>query len=261
VAIESIQKWECSAHTAERLRDGRIFLAGDAAHVMPPYGGFGGNTGIQDAHNLAWKLAMVLNGEAGSALLDSYEPERLPVAAFTVEQAYTRYVLRGAPYLQARGITAFARDVNVDLGYCYRSDAVIADEDGPLHEDPRVLKGRPGSRAPHVPLDANTGTASTIDLFGRRLVLLGGSEAAGWLQEARAASTRLQVPVDMHCPGTAGMGDGDDFHDAYGISPAGAVLVRPDGVVAWRARGGADASAGALDAALTRVLARGGRTG
>ena len=62
VTIESVQKWECVADVAERFRDGRVFLAGDAAHVMPPYGGFGGNTGIQDAQNLSWKLALVLQG-------------------------------------------------------------------------------------------------------------------------------------------------------------------------------------------------------
>ncbi|RYG85268.1 hypothetical protein EON77_05860, partial [bacterium] len=94
VTVEKVMTWDAAAQVAQRFRVGRIFLAGDAAHVMPPTGGFGGNTGLQDAHNLAWKLAMVLKGEAGDALLDSYEAERLPTAAFTVDQAYTRYVLR-----------------------------------------------------------------------------------------------------------------------------------------------------------------------
>src|SRR5581483_3452755 len=90
VEIENVQPWNASAEWAERFRDGRIFLAGDSAHAMPPNGGFGGNTGVHDAHNLAWKLAAVVEGRAGPDLLASYEEERLPVAAFTCEQAYTR---------------------------------------------------------------------------------------------------------------------------------------------------------------------------
>lgn len=71
---------------------------------MPPNGGYGGNTGVQDAHNLAWKIAMVLRGEAGEGLLDTYNRERHPFGAFTVEQAYARYVLRTAPYLGADSV-------------------------------------------------------------------------------------------------------------------------------------------------------------
>src|SRR5262249_18420129 len=102
VQIDGYTRWRATADVAERLRDGRIFIAGDAAHVMPPKGGFGGNTGIHDAHNLAWKLAHVLKGYAHPRLLDSYESERKPVARFTVEQAFTRYVTRTAPWVQAQ---------------------------------------------------------------------------------------------------------------------------------------------------------------
>ena len=87
ITIENIMPWKAQADVADRFQHGRIFIAGDAAHVMPPNGGFGGNTGIQDAHNLAWKLAMVLKGKAGPELLATYESERRPVALFTVEQA------------------------------------------------------------------------------------------------------------------------------------------------------------------------------
>src|SRR6185312_12822030 len=82
VEIENVQRWNASAEWAEQLREGRVFLAGDSAHAMPPTGGFGGNTGVADANNLAWKLAWVLRGDAGSALLETYEAERLPVARF-----------------------------------------------------------------------------------------------------------------------------------------------------------------------------------
>src|SRR6185369_12030718 len=164
ITIQNVMRWEAEANVAERFEDGRIFLAGDAAHAMPPNGGFGGNTGIQDAHNLAWKLAYVLNGIAGPELLKTYETERRPVALFTTEQAYARYVTRTAPYLGTEGMQPVENDLNVELGYCYAPD-------GPVHMNPRESKARPGTRAPHVVL-ANG--QSTIDLFGRGYVLLAG---------------------------------------------------------------------------------------
>jgi 2-polyprenyl-6-methoxyphenol hydroxylase-like FAD-dependent oxidoreductase len=219
VTIENVMHWEASADVASRFRMGRVFLAGDAAHVMPPHGGFGGNTGVHDAHNLAWKLALVLKGEAGEALLDTYEQERRPVGAFTVEQAYSRYVTRTAPYLGS--FQAVEDDLNIELGYCYRSSAIIPDATDsatePLHENPRASRGRPGTRAPHVWV----GDQSTLDRFGRDFVVVEGA---------------------------------DSFADAYGIGPTGAVLVRPDGFVAWRAVEGA--SARLIGAARDRVLAR-----
>jgi len=254
-SIDSIQKWECCAHTAERFRAGHIFLAGDAAHVMPPYGGFGGNTGIQDAHNLAWKLAMVLNGSANESLLDSYEPERHPVAHFTVEQAYARYVLRGAHYLTPNGIAPFARDVNVDLGYCYASDAIVAEEPATLHDHPRALAGRPGSRAPHVPLTHQGREISSIDLFGRAWVLLIGADARAW--EEGAAALERELPLELHrVDGRTLRDPSGTFHPAYDITPSGAVLVRPDGVVAWRERISDAASPQRLTAVLLRLLGR-----
>ena len=101
VAIDNVQPWTASAVTARAFRSGRVFIAGDAAHVMPPTGGFGGNTGIADAHNLAWKLALVLKAAAGPGLLDSYEAERKPQCELIVEQAYARYVKRVDPTLPA----------------------------------------------------------------------------------------------------------------------------------------------------------------
>jgi 2-polyprenyl-6-methoxyphenol hydroxylase-like FAD-dependent oxidoreductase len=255
VGIDSIQKWECAALTAERFRERRVFLAGDAAHAMPPYGGFGGNTGIHDAYNLAWKLALVLNGTAGDPLLDSYERERRPVAELTVEQAHTRYVLRGAPNLQPRGISPFVPDVNVDLGYCYTSDAVLDDAPAPLHDHPRALRGRPGSRAPHVPLIRNGEPLSSIDLFGRHFVLLAGAAAASWEESARRLT--IPFPLDIHRIDGPELRDPTaTFHDSYGIAPDGAVLVRPDGVVAFRASSGESASAETLNAVFDRLLSR-----
>ena len=97
---------------------------------MPPNGGSGGNIGVHDAHhNLAWKLALVLRGVAGRGLLDSYEPERKPVAKFTVEQAYARYVTRTATYLGVKDYEPLANDFNVELGYIYQSRILQEDDD------------------------------------------------------------------------------------------------------------------------------------
>jgi len=212
ITIENIMPWKAQADVADRFQHGRIFIAGDAAHVMPPNGGFGGNTGIQDAHNLAWKLAMVLKGKAGPELLATYESERRPVALFTVEQAYARYVTRTAPYLGTGGIQAVENDLNVELGYCYGDDRRV-------HENPRESKGRPGTRAPHVWIEYEGRRISTLDLFGRNFVLLTGPEAKLPKMDQDAAVQRIDDPA---------------FLEAYGITPSGTVLVRPDGFVAAR---------------------------
>ena len=260
VEIEDVMRWQATADVADSFGHGRVFLAGDAAHVMPPYGGYGGNTGIHDAHNLAWKLAMVLNGDAGRALLGSYEAERRPVAAFTVEQAYSRYVTRAAPSLAASGMEPVVPDINIDLGYRYDSIAVVLEEggDGALHGNPRESKGLPGTRAPHVFLDRDGEKVSTLDLFGRRFSLLAGSEAGAWCEAAREAAGRLGLDLDVHSVGTPdGLGDPDGaFEDAYGITPAGAVIVRPDGFVGWRAQTDGDATAQAAASALAALLSR-----
>lgn len=119
VTIDNVMHWQARADVAERFQQGRIFLAGDSAHVMPPNGGFGGNTGIQDAQNLAWKLAEVLRGESSPDLLATYDAERRPMAEFTVEQAYARYVTRTAPYLGTATLPPIAPDLDIELNYAY----------------------------------------------------------------------------------------------------------------------------------------------
>jgi 2-polyprenyl-6-methoxyphenol hydroxylase-like FAD-dependent oxidoreductase len=234
VEIENVQRWNASAEWAERFREGRIFLAGDSAHVMPPTGGYGGNTGVHDASNLAWKLAHVLQGKAGPALLDTYDPERRPVAERTVEQAYSRYVLRLAPELGTEGLHEMVDDALIDLGYRYESAAVVsADADGKPYASPHEPAAAPGVRIPHVELEDGR---STIDLVGRELVLLTGDE--GWRRAAEDAALRAHV---VRAPG---------FAEVYG---PGAVLVRPDGFAAWRSDGAPDGDA--LGAAVRQVLA------
>jgi hypothetical protein len=222
---------------ARRFQDGRIFLVGDAAHLMPPNGGFGGNTGIHDAHNLAWKLAAVLRGEAGPKLLDSYDLERRPVCKFTVEQAYTRYVTRTATYLGKTDFQPLAPDFNIELGYLYRSPAILSEGgEAKVHDDPHTTAGRPGSRAPHLWLEKDGKKVSTLDLFGTSFVMLAGPRGAAWCSAARAAAAKFPgLGLHIYSVG-ADLGDpGSGFAAAYGLSPSGAALVRPDGFVAWRA--------------------------
>jgi putative polyketide hydroxylase len=217
VEVLDIAPWQAIADVATTFQHGRVLLAGDAAHTMPPNGGFGGNTGVQDAFNMAWKIAHVLDGRAGPELVDTYSVERQPVGRLTIEQAYTRYVLRTAPYLGTDHIQPIADDLSLEIGHRYRSSAVVADgsaeDDGLPYVDPRESRGLPGTRAPHLWISDGV---STLDLFRRNLTLLS------------AAPLHAPDGVDAHRIEHA------DFPDAYGIGPDGAVLVRPDGYVAWR---------------------------
>jgi putative polyketide hydroxylase len=258
VEIASMLPWELAAYIADRFQHNRIFLAGDAAHVMPPVGGFGANTGIQDAHNLAWKLAYVLKGMAGPQLLSTYEVERRPVALFTMEQACARYRDR-APFL---GLDDFSAPVighqTVVLGYRYHSTAIIPDDhDGNgIYEDPRHPTGCPGTRAPHVALQRGDERISTLDLFGGDCVLLVGEHGDIWSNAANTVSKKLDVDLEVHQIGTDLIDVDQRWYDAYGITSSGAVLVRPDGFIGWRARTSAASSEQTLVQALSCLLSR-----
>src|SRR5919204_5990876 len=237
--VLDVAHWRAEANCATRLQEGRVFLAGDAAHVVPPNGGFGGNAGILDARNLAWKLAAVIKGEAGPALLDTYDAERRPLSRLMVEQAYNRYATRVVPERGTDDVEPFIADIEIELGLIMRSRAVIADDgpdDGALHVDPSLVRGRPGARAPHVALGDDR---STIDLFGRRFVLL------------RAPAPGVD---DWTPPGVEGhVIDAEGFADAYGLAPDGAALVRPDGIIGWRSIGAFEREE--LSRALASILA------
>ena len=173
LVIEDIATWQAVADVADSYSDRRIFLAGDAVHVVPPNGGFGGNTGVHDAHNLAWKLALVLHGTAGPGLLATYDAERRPVGEFTVEQAYGRYVTRVAPYLGAADVQPIVDDLYLELGYRYDSPAIVGSPEPAAgespHRHPRDCQGQPGYRAPHVVVRSGGKQVSTLDLFGTEL--------------------------------------------------------------------------------------------
>jgi 2-polyprenyl-6-methoxyphenol hydroxylase-like FAD-dependent oxidoreductase len=271
VKVEDVAKWRAICHAAERLQEGRIFIAGDAAHTMTPTGGFGGNTGIQDAHNLAWRLSYVTKGMAGPGLLDTYNSERQPASMLAIEQAYNRYVTRSDPDLGTVGMQKAVPDMHVEYNR-YRSAAVLMDDgyvdDGVVHIDPRKSIGLPGTRAPHIDLSYRGQAISALDLFYKGFVLLAGHEGQGWIDAAKEASQ--VVDIKAHVVGQIASNNelkdmpvhrekvsspfSNPFPQTYGIGASGAVLVRPDGYVAWR-QGSYSADAGKrLAAALKAVL-------
>jgi 2-polyprenyl-6-methoxyphenol hydroxylase-like FAD-dependent oxidoreductase len=243
VAIDDVQPWCASAATATAFRKGRVFLAGDAAHLMPPTGGFGGNTGIADAHNLAWKLAMVLAGAAGPRLLDSYDSERKPQCELIVEQAYARYVKRVDPSLSATNLAPLLDDAAIELGSVYGPDAVLDEEEKlrsstALLEDPRKPSGSPGTRVPHILLQRNGVPVSTHDLPDTGFVLLAGTGGRNWT-EAGNALAAAGIPLRAHRIAPDGDLSNPDgrFEKTVGVGAQGALLLRPDGVIGWRTRG------------------------
>jgi 2-polyprenyl-6-methoxyphenol hydroxylase-like FAD-dependent oxidoreductase len=217
-----------SAQTASRLRDGRAFLVGDAAHRMTPRGGRGMNTAIADGLDLGWKLAWVSRGLADPALLDTYEPERGPVGRRNV-------ALSTSP---AGG--GSADGLSEDLGVVVASAGIIAEPDPAATPSTEfVPDARPGARAPHAWLGIGADRLSTLDLFGRGFVLLTAGDGAAWRSAARSAMAAVPGGPSILRVRTVGdrIADLDGaFARAYGLEPGGAVLVRPDGVVAWRSR-------------------------
>ncbi|TDV54127.1 FAD-dependent monooxygenase [Actinophytocola oryzae] len=252
LVTDGVTNGHTAVQVADRFSSGRVHLIGDAVRVMPPTGGLGGNTAVLDGYYLAWKLAMVVKGEAGPELLDSHDPERRPYADVVVEQQYAAFVQRMRPDLDDGSLTAPVEPVStLFFGYRHLSSAVDLEpnDDMTTLENPEEPTARPGSRAPHVPLRWDGRDVSTRDLFGRGFVLLAGATADKWL----AAAADVEVHVETYCVGH----DLDDpegrFGKAYGITDDGAVLVRPDGFVAWRA----EAGEGDLGEAVNRILFRG----
>ncbi|GII80965.1 FAD-dependent oxidoreductase [Sphaerisporangium rufum] len=262
VTIEQAAPWPMAAAVADAFRAGRVLLAGDAAHVMPPTGAFGSNTGIQDAHNLAWKLALVLRGRAAPALLDTYDAERRPVAAETARQVVLRSRDRSR---MTRGngeeaAPAIRSDAELMFTYRYESAAVVPEGTGAP-----AGKGAPGVRVPHLSLVRPGARVDLLDLLGRGFVLLAAAGGAGWARAAAALAAERDLPLDAYRVVPAleeATSHRDVLADPMGRWPAvsgtgtaGALLVRPDGIVAWRATAASADPRAELAAALDRVLA------
>ncbi|MFO1162189.1 MAG: FAD-dependent monooxygenase [Reyranellaceae bacterium] len=259
VKVLGVAPWVASAHVAERYRHDRVFLAGDAAHEMPPTGGFGMNTGVQDVHNLCWKLAAVLQGTAADALLDTYHDERQPLGKTITEQSLINAISMGR--LQKTRQTTSARpeylnEQGMIFGANYSSSAVLSDGSPPPAIANPVTdytpSGRPGGRAPHVWVrNENGARTSSIDIVGNGFVLMTGKDGAAWVEAARALDVK---PI--------GVGRGDyatadaAWRETYGIEESGAVLVRPDGHVGWRSASLSGDPRRALAAAMNAIYGR-----
>jgi 2,4-dichlorophenol 6-monooxygenase len=297
--IERASVWYVNEAYATLYSKGRVFAGGDAVHRHPPSSGLGMNTCVQDGFNLAWKLAFVIQGYAGRALLDSYTQERAPVGQQIVKRAnqsrldyaplnacfrvagadspvtagIARFTDPGPEGVAARLAARAALDLKedefnaqgVEMNQRYASAAVVPDIDAqpeaPARDPLRRLQAttRPGAKIPHVWLiDRHGRKMSTLDLVGRgKLSLVTGLAGVAWT----LAVESLAIPVlrtvvigapdalDVYC----------DWQRVREIDEAGALLVRPDGYVAWRARRGvADATAARvlLGGALAAILDR-----
>jgi 2-polyprenyl-6-methoxyphenol hydroxylase-like FAD-dependent oxidoreductase len=236
--------WTARMLLADRYRSDRVFLAGDAAHLNPPWGGHGFNTGIGDAVNIGWKLAAVLDGWGGDGLLESYEAERRPVAERTIREATANMSVLapelGNPELEASGLVGgqarraaaqaiqAAKDrefhsLGLVLGYQYDASPVIVDDGTPPFPEGQAYSptARPGARLPHLWLPDG---ASLYDRLGKGLSLLrlrDDADVAPFIETTAARGVPLSV-IELR---------GQTLEERYGAS---LLLVRPDQHVAWR---------------------------
>ncbi|WBB81894.1 FAD-dependent monooxygenase [Micromonospora sp. WMMD882] len=263
VEVVSVLPWQAQATVADRFRVGRVLLAGDAAHVVPPVGAFGMNTGVADSHNLAWKLALVLADRAGEELLDTYEAERRPVALAVREQAMLRLAdpglhwARGAEGAARRAAAGAVNAPVVHLGYRYDSAAVVNPQPTPPSTEDvgRALDGAPGSRLPHGWLAPAGRRVSSLDLVAGRFTLFTGADGTAWWAAAAEAAHWFPVGLQAYRVGPGReVADPDGWTTTVGIGDHGALLVRPDGFVAWRATTADPDPAGALRDALAALL-------
>jgi 2-polyprenyl-6-methoxyphenol hydroxylase-like FAD-dependent oxidoreductase len=286
VTIDHMWTWTHDLAVVDTWRQGRVFLAGDAAHHFPPHGGFGLNSGVQDVQNLAWKLVAKLRWNAGERLLDSYEVERLPVADFNGEQMMrntremekTGFLAQDKNFLSvvetdtdegaqaratiAEGVQAQrAQLVNhgQQFGFQYESAAVVPDGTEIIESSLAEYRpnARPGARAPHSWVRLDGRVISTIDLYNGSFVLLTGPHILSWARAARRVHENLGIPVETFALGRDLRPVDEtlsDLFDRYGIAQTGAVLIRPDGFVGFRSAEQTGDEYSTLSSVLSEIL-------
>jgi 2,4-dichlorophenol 6-monooxygenase len=292
--------WMVGGILADKYQVGRVFLAGDAAHKHPPTTGLGLNTAIQDAHNIAWKLAMVLQEKAEPTLLDTYQSERQPVGAFNVEWALNAFfnhmlldmaifavhpgdlskmqtpehvmasfqgLLADTPngrmrrkrlqdVYETQTIELGAQDV--EMGFVYPEGAFVSDGTQPHDRDPLgniyIPTTRPGHRLPHAWLNTSNGKVSTHDFVGAGtdFVLLTGSH--DWANAAKKVAKQFNITIKPVIITSSEAGKADAWSVVSQIETDGAVLVRPDNIVAMRCKAMPTDAESALSNALKHIL-------
>lgn len=271
IKVKSILPWEPTVRVAHKFQHGRVFLAGDAAHQMPPWGGQGANTGIADVHNLAWKLAAVLRG-ASDSLLATYDPERLPIGRLVSEESGAAAdehglfsMKRSLPAVQ----TLICRLPRLSgYGYTYTSQSIYNEDTTPLlWRAMRLvptptqilgLDGRAGNRLPHIWVEREGRRISTLDLLDKEFVIISGEDGKSWREAASRVATSLGVDILTYAVGPALelVAPKGYWESAAGISANGATLVRPDGFVAWRSWSNPPNIDQKLEDVLKQVLCR-----
>ena len=299
VTIESTSTWTVNDMYATELSAGRIYCMGDAVHRHPPTNGLGSNHSIQDAYNLAWKMALVLGGKAGTSLLASYDAERAPIAKQTVTRA-NQSLNCFPPILGALGLfdtqdpeqmrrnmaaikgsspEAAARRIalreaidqsdyvynchGVEMNQRYISDAVVGDGSEPpkYRRDPELYyesTSFPGARLPHGWVARNGARVSTLALCGGgEFALLTGLGGEAWVEAASRVAAQYGVPIRCQIigPGCTIEDPHGDFARIREVSESGALLIRPDVYVGWRAESVSADATDRLRAAMAAILA------
>jgi 2,4-dichlorophenol 6-monooxygenase len=302
IKVLSHSLWTVNHMYALENTRGRVFCMGDAVHRHPPSNGLGSNTSVQDAFNLAWKLAFVLNGKADPSLLATYDVERSPIAKQIVERA-NKSIGEFGPIFESLGLLStqdpeqMKRNMEarkdatpeaaeqreklrkaiafksyefnchgVELNQRYHSTAIVPDgtpepaysRDAELYYHATTW---PGARLPHLWLDRNGKQVSTLDVTGKgHFVLLTGIGGEAWVEAAHSIASTHGIPLEAYV-----IGPGRDLTDIFGdwaemreTDESGAVLVRPDHHVCFRAEKVVPDARAMLEAALSKVLGKAG---
>jgi 2,4-dichlorophenol 6-monooxygenase len=282
ITLNAVSSWNMSAQVATDFRRGRVLLAGDACHRFPPTGGLGMNTGIQDAHNLIWKLSAVIDCRAPETLLDTYEVERRPIAQRNTAQSVHNLQKMGmidaalgiatlAPVAADAGegpITIwpaellgiddgienaaerraqvqgaideqsehFAQGAGLDLGFSYAQGAFVPDGSQPPSISPSTYRpdAHPGARLPFSSPDGRFQSSTLASVDGSAITLF--AQDLRWAQVAALAADSSGCDIKTVFFGEGARDFGPMASDLLGITKSGAVAVRPDGHVLWRAR-------------------------